>query len=57
MMSEAKESAENTAETDNVEVTDAPEIAISDAPAPKVVPKYLTGRIRPEWKDAHRFRS
>src|SRR5437764_9236749 len=23
---------------------------ISDAPPPKVVPKALTGRIRPEWK-------
>jgi hypothetical protein len=23
---------------------------VSDAPPPKVVPKHLTGRIRPEWK-------
>jgi hypothetical protein len=28
---------------------EAPE-RISDAPPPKVVPKALTGRIRPEWK-------
>jgi len=29
----------------------APEEKISDAPAPKVVPKALTGRIRPEWRN------
>ena len=38
--------------SEEIEDSDLPlEEKISDAPPPKVVPKALTGRIRPEWRN------